>query len=155
MNVDNDYRSNPKIMRCLGHKIDIENTSTILCYEFNKDWIHDKNFLNNSKSCYKNVCVCQWFMVSEPKQEIFLKMFMYCMSIIDDLININKNNRSYFDDVLNGCGPVAFTRIVIDNLSDKVVILPSDFFCTGAGCGSVPDTKNKFVKHHYTASWLK
>jgi hypothetical protein len=42
----------------------------------------------------------------------------------------------------------------MDNLTDKIKILPSDFFCCGSWNGSVPLTKNSYIKHYFTGSWL-
>jgi len=147
--------TNPVVKKCHGHKINISTTSTILCYEFHKDWNSDAN--NNLSSriknwCYKDVGICQWFIISEPKQEIFLKMFMYCMDHNDELINMKKD-RNYHYNVLNSSGPLRFTKIVLANMSDKIKILPSDFFCRGSG-RAVPATKNSFIRHHFTGSWL-
>jgi len=145
--------NNPVVMKCLGHKINVETTSSILCYEFHKDWLSE-NITNNNKWSYKGVGICQWFMISKPKQDIFLKMFMYCMGHINQLINLNRNN-DYHYNVINMSGPLGFTKIVMDNLNDKIKILPSDFFCCGAWNNTVPATKNSFVKHKFTGSWLK
>ena len=39
----------------------------------------------------------------------------------------------------------------------QICILPSDYFCCGSGFGSsfVPSTKNMFIQHKFTGSWLK
>jgi hypothetical protein len=144
-------------MKCLGHKMDIKNTSTILSYEIHKDW-HSPNIISNNKLAYKNVCIAQWFMMTEPKQEIFLKMFMYCIENIDKLINLNKNmmnddREKYHHDVTSTSGPLSFTKMVVENISEKITILPSDFFCNGSW-GLVPFTENSFVSHKFTSSWI-
>lgn len=140
--------SNPIVMKCLGHSIG--DVSTILCYECDDDWVH-KEVIENKHLCYKGVSVCQWLLISEPKQDVFLKMFMHCMENIDKLINIERC-KNYHYTILNTCGPGGFTKIVMDNLSDKIKILPSDFFCAGSW-GQVPFTKNSYFKHHFTGSW--
>jgi len=136
--------------------LDVGRASTILGYEFNEDWIKNPYFLNDVTCCYKNVSICQWFMMSEPKQPIFLKMFMHCMNNIDRLISLTPNSCNYHHGVLSTCGPLAFTKMVLDNVdvnAGNLLILPSDFFCCGSFNNSVPLTKNSFVKHHFTSSW--
>jgi mannosyltransferase OCH1-like enzyme len=144
---------NPVIMKCLGHKIATHNMSTILGYEFHSDW-HDNKLTSDEKWCYKNVGICQWFIISKPKQDIFLKIFLYCMENIDTLIHLDIGSKKYHYDVINTCGPLRFTKIVLDNIENKICILPSDFFCAGPLKTAVPETKNSFVVHKFTASWL-
>lgn len=143
--------NNPCIMKCLGHTLNIEKKSTILCYEFHSDWV-SPTIMNDPKWCYQGVGICQWFMITKPKQEIFLKMFMYCMKNIDSLIQLNKNT-DYHYNVIHLSGPLGFTKIVMNNLNDTIQILPSDFFCTGSA-EFVPITKNSFIRHKFTGSWL-
>jgi hypothetical protein len=157
----------PTAMKCLGHGLgaDVVRASTILCYEFHEDWINNAYFFNDDRCCYKKVGICQWFMMTEPKQDVFLKMFMHCMKNIDRLVelnpaaanaNANANQDNYHTSILSTCGPLAFTRTVVDDMligSNKILILPSDFFCCGSFNDSVPLTKNSFVKHHFTSSW--
>jgi hypothetical protein len=136
--------------KCIGHNIG--NPSTILCYEVNNEWFTEINW------SYKDVVISQWFIITESKQDIFLKMFLYCMERLDVLIYLDKDKPSFHYDVINNCGPLAFTKIVLDNLTDKICILPSEFFCSTLHTGSftfVPKTRNSYVKHLYTASWLK
>jgi hypothetical protein len=139
-------------MKCLGHNIG--NVSTILCYEFHSDFI-DSSIINDDKWCYKKVCICQWFMITEPKQYIFIKTFNDIMTNIDSVLEISKHNKeSYHYQVINTTGPLVFTKIVLNNLTDKIKILPSDFFCCGSWHNSVPLTSNSYTKHHFTGSWL-
>lgn len=157
--LDYDYDLGMKTLKCLGHSIDIKNTSTILSYEVHNDWHQvDKNLLKNKKICYKNLGIAQWFIMTEPKQEIFLKMFMSCMDNLDALVDIkqntvNVNRDDYHYNVISKSGPLAFTKTVVDNMSDKIKILPSDFFC-GGSWGKVPFTKNSYISHKFTSSWL-
>jgi hypothetical protein len=92
-------KTNPAILKCLGHTLNIQNVSTILSYEIHKDWMKGNNLLENSMRCVKGVGICQWFMITEPKQEIFLKSFEKCIKNIDFLINLNNNNKNYIDIV--------------------------------------------------------
>lgn len=141
-----------KTYKCLGHNIN--KPSTILCYEFHKDWHNKCEFLSDNKWTSNNVGICQWFIITEPKQEIFLNMFLDCIKNIDTLIDLDRNDKDYHILVINNCGPLAFTKLILNNLSDNIYILPSDFFCAGSWNNMVPQTKNSFVKHHFTASWL-
>jgi hypothetical protein len=147
-------KNNPIHMKCLGHNIDTSNISTILGYEFHSDFI-DSKVINDDKWCYKKVGLCQWFMVTEPRQDIFIKTFNNIMSNIDSVLKISKQNReNYHYMVINTTGPLAFTKIVLNNLTDKIKILPCDFFCSGSWDNSVPLTRNSYVKHHFTGTWL-
>ena len=56
-------------MKCLGHHT--KKPSVILSYEFHKDWHYNLEILNDSKWTYKNVSICQWFIISKPKQYSF------------------------------------------------------------------------------------
>ena len=160
----------PTDMKCLGHGVYADAAATILCYEFHEDWINNAHFLNDDRCCYKKVGVCQWFMMTEPKQELFLQMFMHCMKNIDRLIETAtttttttttgscENREDLHHTILSTCGPLAFTKMVMDatdtaDATDKILILPSDFFCCGSFNNSVPLTKNSFIKHHFTSSW--
>ena len=149
-------KNNPIHMKCLGHSMG--NISTILGYEFHSDFINMKNNLLNEEhhpaTKIYNCQICQWFMISEPKQKIFLKMFISIMDNLDILINIKKNDKNYIKTVINTTGPSGFTKVVIDNLTEKIKILPCDFFCCGSANGTVPKTRNSYVKHHFTGTWL-
>jgi hypothetical protein len=155
--------TDPTAMKCLGHDLPASaSASTILCYEFHEDWINNAHFLNDERCCYKKAGICQWFMMTEPKQELFLKMFMHCMKNLDRLAELTPPKPDARDDfhhtVLSTCGPLAFTRMVMDlgsseSARDTLLILPSDFFCCGSFNNSVPLTKNSFVKHLFTSSW--
>ena len=81
-------------------------------------------------------------------------MFNNCMENIDKIIKISQNDKDYHYQVINTTGPLIFTKIVMDNLTDKIKILPSDFFCCGSWNDSVPLTKNSYIKHCFTGSWL-
>jgi hypothetical protein len=55
--------------------------------------------------------------------------------------------------VLINSANLLFAKIVVDNYTDKIKILPCDFFCAGSGL-VVPVTNNSYIKHHFTNSWL-
>ena len=133
---DINNKNNPISMKCLAHQMG--DISTILSYEFHQDFIDMKNVndrLHNEHPATKiyNFVICQWFMISEPKQDIFLKMFLSIKDKLDILININKKDKDYFHKVISIMGPSGFTKVVMDNLTDKIKILPCDFFCGGMG----------------------
>jgi hypothetical protein len=149
--------------KCFGHKIE-ESFSTFLCYEVHKDW-HENSGTDvfSSDLLYKKEFgITQWFMISEPKQDLFLKAFMKCIENLDGLITLEKGLAGYPYKIGRWCGPHFFTKIVVDdfNGSDKIKILPCDFFCSGSvglrsnGSYFVPITNNSYVKHLFTASWL-
>lgn len=149
--------SNNRItMKCLGHNIG--NVSTILCYEFHSDYKRDirinrkMNEIHPATKKY-GFQICQWFMISEPKQEIFLKMFLSIMPHLDELINIKKTDKNYVKNIIKITGPSGFTEVVVNNLTDKIKILPGEFFCGGGGSGNNPFTRNTYIKHRYTGSW--
>lgn len=146
-------------MKCLGHKMG--DVSTILCYEFSSDYINIANVIKNWNAVgndYKDAIrvynhgICQWFMISEPRQDIFLKMYLSIMENIDILKKIKVSDKNYIHTVINLTGPSGFTKIVMDNLTEKIKIVPSDFFC-GGSFGSVPFTSNSYVKHMFSSSW--
>ena len=165
-NICNNYKiiNNKNIpinMKCLGHTMG--NISTILGYEFHSDFVNIKNVIKHDSAMGDiyldaikkyNFQICQWFMITEPKQEIFIKMFLSIMNELDILININTKDKNYCHKVINITGPSGFTKTVMNNLTDKIKILPSDFFCSGSWMGAVPLTNNSYVKHHFTGSWL-
>ena len=64
--------------------------------------------------CCNNINVCQWFMISKPKQPIFLKMFMHCIENIDKLINLDKKSENYLTDVLTTSGPLKFSLFILN-----------------------------------------
>ena len=136
-----------------------KNISTILCYEFHSDFIPD---IKNNKLLHKDHLAtkiygfqfCQYFMISEPKQNVFLKMFLSITSRLDELIQLNVDDTLYIKNVINITGPSGFTKIVVDNMTEKIKILPSDYFCSYSWNGAVPFTKNSYIKHKCTGSWL-
>lgn len=156
-------KSNVNIYKCLGHKYINDQTNIILCYEYEKTWHRD--LINNEeiKSGWtdNNVGICQWFIGSKPKEKLFLYCYKECIKKINYLQSLNKNNdNNYHYNVINACGPLFFTKIINklqekhESMRNKITILPSDYFC----CGSyekVPSTKNTFIKHHFTGTWLK
>jgi hypothetical protein len=143
-----------KAFTCLGHDVN-PTASTVLCYEFHSDWHGREPFLRDPKWTFRNVGICQWFMITQPRQEVFLKMFMHCAEHLNVLTRLRPGQPNYHNAVINTCGPLAFTKVVLQNMTDQICILPSDFFCAGSWAGIVPQTKNSYIKHHFTGSWTK
>ena len=149
-----DSKKNPIHMKCLGHKMG--NISTILGYEVHSDFLNiDVNMEHYPAVKIYNCQVCQWFMITEPKQDIFLKMFLSIMDYLDILIKIKRTEEGYIRKVISITGPSGFTKVVMENLTDKIKILPCDFFCCGSSnvIEQVPKTNNSYIKHHFTNSW--
>jgi hypothetical protein len=146
---------------CLGHRYITHNTDIVVCYEFDKTWCKNRvDDLNNKhKWLDKDIGVCQWYIIAKPNQQLFLDCYRECINNIKHLLTLDKNNDYHFN-VINGSGPLCFTKIInkkIENgsLSKKnICFLPSDFFCCGSN-ESVPQTKNSYVKHNFTGTWLK
>lgn len=156
-----DYKENPcnncvlindNEYKCLGHNYIKDKSIIILGYEYDNEF--HKNYFDTFVRTYKDVGICQWFMISkENKQEIFLKAFMYCIENIDTLLSLKNTDKNFHYNVINTCGPLAFTKIVLDNMNDSISILPADFFCSGSA-NLVPMTHNRYIQHHFTGSWL-
>ena len=125
-----------KVFKCNGHKIN-KNIKTVVCYEFIK---------------YNQIC--QWFIISEAKQKVFLQCFIQCMKNINILKNLDKKNINYNDIVMKNSGPELFSKYIhiYKKKNNNILILPETFFCTGSG-NYVPTTKYSYVKHYFTSSW--
>jgi len=147
--------------KCLGHNYINKQTNIIVGYEFDKTW--NQNIIDNQSEKDKwlddNIGICQWFIGSKPKQPLFLQCYKKSLENLKNL-DLNKNNKHFHHDVINGTGPLFFTKIINkfikkdNSFKNNIGIFPADFFCCGSG-GSIPFTKNAFVKHRYTGSWLK
>jgi hypothetical protein len=127
---------------CLGHNFN--NKDIYVGTEF------DNIFYNSD--IYQ---ICQWFIISKPKQELFLDAYKECIKNIDTLINVNINDENYQHIILTTSGPVMFTKIVNKYLPNKnICILPVDFFCINHfGSPKFYSLKNCYVKHKFTGSW--
>jgi len=72
---------------------------------------------------------------------------------------IKRTEKGYIRKVISITGASGFTKIIMENLTDKIKILPCDFFCCGSGNVSselappVPETNNSYIKHRFTGSW--
>jgi mannosyltransferase OCH1-like enzyme len=154
--------NNTKVLNCLGHRYINNDTSIIVCYEFEKTW-HREIKKSNEKHLWtdNNVGICQWFIGAKPKEKLFLECYKKSLQNIKNIDFNNKDNYHY--KVINSTGPLFFTKIINKYLHNypefnrKISILPSDYFCCGSGFQNifVPSTKNKFVEHKFTGSWLK
>jgi len=162
--VDNKINGkNPKLLlKCKGHQYIHNETNIIVCYEFEKTW-HNEITSSDKKHLWvdNDVGICQWFIGSKPKQKLFLECYK---KSVKNAKNINYNNKdNYHFNVINSTGPLFFTKVInkyiykYPEFKKHIAILPSDFFCSGSGFGNsfVPSTKNMFVQHKFTGSWLK
>lgn len=144
---------------CLGHKYINENTNIILGYECEKTWHY--NLISedhNNLWTDKNIGICQWFIAAKPNEKLFIKCYKQSLKNYQKVDFKNRENFHY--NVINSTGPLFFTKAInnfIENdnkFKNTICFLPSDYFC----CGShnlVPSTKNKFVQHKFTGTWLK
>jgi mannosyltransferase OCH1-like enzyme len=147
--------------KCQGHKYIKKNTDIILCYEFEKTW-HTKITKSNEKQlwCDNDIGICQWFIGTKPNEKLFLSCYK---KSVKNISSINLNDGNYHFNVINSTGPLFFTKVInkyinkYTDFSNKLSILPSDFFCCGSGFYGevVPHTKNKFIEHKFTGTWLK
>ena len=123
------------IYKCNGHSTN--NTDILVGYEFFKP---------------KQIQICQWFIVSMPRQKVLLDCFLECMSNINILQTLTKNMPNYQKIVLKTSGPIMFTNKINNDRLSKITILPETYFCAGSG-NYVPFTKNSYVRHHFVGSW--
>lgn len=112
------------VHKCLGH--DIGNSPTILFYEISKKYTYSESLSINQEK--NSLIIEKSFIITDAKQDIFLKMFMHCIENINILINFNELNIDRHNE-LAPCGSIAFTKIVMDDLSDITCVLASDIFC--------------------------
>lgn len=158
-NLKHNYKGITQIYKCNGHKYINNQTSIIVGYEFEKTWNYDLVY-GNDKHLWtdNNIGICQWFIGSKPREKLFKKCYK---KSLQNLSNINFDSKNtYHFDVINSTGPLFFTKMINSflnndiNFKNKLTILPSDYFCCGSG-ETVPSTKNKFVQHKFTGTWLK
>ena len=150
------------VFNCQGHKYINEKTSIIVCYEFENTWHREiMNSPNKHLWTDNNIGICQWFIGTKPKENLFLDCYKRSLQ---NIVKTDFNSKSTFHfNVINSTGPLFFTKIINSHLRndpkfrDKLCILPSDYFCSGSGFNGVhvPSTKNKFIQHKFTGTWLK
>ena len=150
------------VCKCLGHRYLTADTNIVICYEYEKTW--HKSLLEDraNKAIWvdNDIGVCQWFIGSKPQQYFFLYCYKQCIKNIENLIKLNKNMDNFHHEVINSSGPLFFTKMINHFfkknplIKKEICILPSDYFCCGSHCVT-PHTKNTFIKHMYTGSWLK
>jgi len=126
-------QNNILIYECLGHNYILPTTKIVICKEFSEIYQHTNN-LNQ---------LCQWFIIAQPYQKIFLDLYLQAIE------NLKKN----IEDVLVCTGPKMFTKVINSSDVKDLVVLPCDFFCAGSGC-KVPVTKNSYIHHQFTNSWI-
>lgn len=150
------------IYKCLGHQYIKPQTNVIVGYEFEKTWGEDLVFGENKhKWTHNNIGFCQWFIGAKQHEKLFMTCYkngIKQLKIMNSKLNINDPN--YHFNVISTVGPLFFTKIINEFLEknnsqkDNIAILPCDYLCCGSG-RTVPETKNRFIQHKFTGSWLK
>ena len=126
--------------KCLGH--DIGETPTILFYEISKKYTYSEEFSTNSDK--NSLIIEKSFIITDAKQDIFFKMFMHCIENIDILINFDESNIDRHNEFAP-CGSIAFTKMVMNNLSNITCVLASDIFCIISKNGKKKDASRSSV----------
>lgn len=161
INVQNNSNKDSRLVyNCLGHNYINNDTTIIVGYEYNKTW-HADLINGNQKHLWtdNNIGICQWFIGAKPQEKLFLKCYKKSLENISKIDINDKTNYHY--NVINSTGPLFFTKMINNFLSEKkdfknkICILPCDFFCCGSYYNKVPSTKNKFIEHKFTGTWLK
>lgn len=148
------------IYKCLGHNYINERTSIIVGYEFEKTWHHELiNSIEKDMWTHNNIGICQWFIGAKPNEKLFLTCYKKSIK------NVNKTDlndkKNFHFNVINSTGPLFFTKMINeflindDTFKHKICMLPCDYFCCGSWNDKVPSTKNKFIQHKFTGTWLK
>jgi len=148
------------IHKCLGHNYIHNSTSIIVGYEFEETW-HRELICSSEKYLWtdNDVGICQWFIGAKPGEKLFLSAYK---NSIKNIVNIDLNDQQNLHfNVINSTGPLFFTKMINRYLEsekdfkDKICILPCDYFCCASWHNKVPTTKNKFIQHKFTGTWLK
>lgn len=150
------------MLKCFGHNYIKKDTRIILGYEYEKTW--HSNLINDKTKKHlwtdNDIGICQWFFGSKPQEKLFLKCYKQSIENCIKIDSLDKSSSNYHYDVINGTGPLFFTKVINAYLKkhksfkDKIAILPCDYFSCGS-YNSVPSTKNKFIQHKFTGTWLK
>lgn len=133
----------PKMFKCQGHLFINEDTTIILGAESDKNWIAGCSGVSCEMSPFQ---VCQWFMISKPKQKLFKNAYLTSIN------NIQKKYPRTHMDILKSTGPRMLTTLVLKENSNNICILPADVFCAGSNA-LVPQTQNSIIRHKFTGSW--
>ena len=144
------FKNGIKKYVCNGHRI-TNNTTIILGNEYFEEPQFYNSYVNNTR-------LAQLFMISQPRQSIFLECYKESVSNIEKYyyeISKISDDAEYLKRVLLTTGPIFFTKIINTILPSKhICIMPADRFCSGSA-GIVPMTKNSFISHKFTSSWMK
>ncbi|WP_316359513.1 glycosyltransferase family 32 protein [Candidatus Neptunichlamydia sp. REUL1] len=93
---------------------------------------------------YKHNVICQWTMLSAPKNPLFKKALEKCIKNLRD-INFHF---SVSRQVLHATGPLLFTSIASDYLQlDQTLVLDMEIF--GSFPETLPISKRSVVEHQY------
>lgn len=149
-----------EVCKCLGHKYINDLTTIIVGYEFEETWHHD--LINSTEKdlwTHNNIGICQWFIGAKPNEKLFLMCYKNSIKNVFKT-DLNDKKNLHFN-VINSTGPLFFTKMINEfsmnygDFKDKICILPCDYFCCGSWNNKVPSTKNKFIQHKFTGTWLK
>ena len=144
--------------QCLGHNYITAKTNIIIGKE-------NFNCHNEHTPSHNTSRLCQWFLMSKIKQDIFLQCYKLCVSNLKEKHNnsmaIKKNDiecaTEHFIEVISTTGPIFFTNVINKNLpNEEICILPEDFFCIGSGSDKsnyVAISHNSCAQHLFGNSW--
>ncbi|PNS15938.1 Initiation-specific alpha-1,6-mannosyltransferase [Sphaceloma murrayae] len=141
--------------------------------------IDQPEFQNHTILGQKCMSFCQWTFMCKPRLPVMLKLVENIIAWLKTVADEQKcgigDIKLDFDQVISGTGPSAFTRAVLDDISERVgrhvpwdpfhnlvesklvggvLVLPVEAFAAGQGHSDSGnhDTKYSLVKHHYHAS---
>jgi mannosyltransferase OCH1-like enzyme len=147
-----------KVYECLGHKCITDKTNIVI----GKENIY---LPNETSQAYNASRLCQWFMMSKPKQQIFLEFYKGCISNLKEkyklIVKMEEeeipDKYKHFNNVIFTTGPGFFTNIINKYLpNEEISILPADFFCCGSGTNAsnfIKFSDNSYVRHLFCGSW--
>lgn len=146
----------------------------VLGVEIDQPEFHDHPILGAKCQSF-----CQWTFMSKPRMPVMLKLVENIMRWLKEIAEEQKvpvsDIKLDFDQVISGTGPSAFTRAVLDEMSERtgksitwdtfhninesklvggVLVLTVEAFAAGQGHSDSGnhDTKHAIVRHHYHAS---
>lgn len=105
------------------------------------------NHFESMVYCGRKICINNGIIIAKPKNSVLNK-------IIEYVIKHPVYNRSItkFDYISNTTGPIMFTKIILDNLNDKIKILEPEYLEPRVlGVGDITD--NTYAIHDHEGSW--
>ncbi|KAG8629133.1 hypothetical protein KVT40_002998 [Elsinoe batatas] len=141
--------------------------------------IDQPEFKNHTILGTKCQSFCQWTFMCKPRLPVMLKLVENIIAWLKTVADEQKvgiaDIKLDFDQVISGTGPSAFTKAILDDMSERsgrdinwdpfhglsesklvggVLVLPVEAFAAGQGHSDSGnhDTKYSLVRHHYHAS---